>query len=155
MKIRIEADSPEELRAKSDAVLRKLAKALSASAPAVSDALEKAREKLPPKERPLKHRALQDGFDDIRALYLQTLTAMVDEIGAALEEHADALEKSEAGSPDYTTGIVSLEQAGYDRAKQQLALHGYSDADFAEGGRLYGLTTNDLRELISSFQKAG
>lgn len=149
MKIRIEADSPDELREKGDALLRKLAKALSGSSPEVAEALEKARSKLPPKEPALKHQALRDVADQMHARYQTMLDQMLGEIGRALDDHATGLSKA---GPDYTEGIIQLEQASYDRAKDQLALFGYQASDFEEGGKLYGLSTNDLRELLKQLQ---
>lgn len=146
MKIRIEADTQDELREKGDAFLSKLAKALETSAPDIADALEKARTKLPAKESELKHQALRDVAAQARSRYQMMLDDMLGEIGRTLDDHVVGLTKSD--DPDYTKGIVQLEQASYDRAKDQLALHGYTDADHLENGRLYGLSANDLRELL-------
>lgn len=155
MKIRIEADSHDELREKSDALLRQLAKALSGAAPDVADALQKARVALPPKEDALKHEALRDFFQNVHKRYIDTLDRMLAEMGEALDAHVDEMKKS---GPDYTTGIISMESAAYDKAKEQLAVFGFSDADFTDpSGKLYGMSTNELRELLKQLnaQKAG
>jgi hypothetical protein len=149
MRLDIEADSADELRAKAPELLARLAKALGPHIPELADVLEKAT--LPPREPELKHEALRDLFQVDHTRYLAMLDRMLADIGAALDEHVDLMAKSE--SPDFTTGIVSIDTAAYNKVKEQLALYGMSESDFTDpSGKLYGASTNELRDILKQLQ---
>lgn len=151
MKLRIEA-KPGELSGKAHALLERLGKALHDEAPEVAEALEKAAHGLPSKTPELKHQALRDGLAVIQKQYAATLERMVNEIGHTLDQHVKGLIKSE--NPDYTTKILRIEDAAYEKMKQAFVPLGYSAKDFEEGGKLYGLSLDDLRALHKEL-KAG
>jgi len=51
-------------------------------------------------------------------------------------------------SPDYTQDIVAKEEKTYEQVKQELIGRGYFDTDFEVGGPLYGMSTNELIDMI-------
>lgn len=144
MKVRIEA-KPGELSGKAHALFERLGKALAEEAPDAAEALEKAAHDLPRATPELKHRALRDGLASLQKRYAKTLEQIVLEIGQALDQHVDELKKS--ASPDYSAGIIRIEDAAYEKMKLAFTDLGYAAADFDEGGKLFGLSLTELREL--------
>ena len=144
MKLRLEAEDGELARRGPD-VLRALAQIFDVEAPELSGALEKA---LPPRETSLKHRVLRQSHEKWRRKYRLTLDAMAQEIADLVES------KIQKSAPDYTQKIYDLDEAAYDRVRAALAEHGYTDADYEEGGVLYGMSTNELREVLKDRRRA-
>ena len=140
MKLRVDA-TKEELSERGGDLLDALAKAVAPHAPDLADALYKA---LPPKESPLKAKALREQHKRERARYQRMLDRMNAEIADVLNE---AFQKSEQ-SPDYTAKVVEMEAHAYEQVKAMLMQQGYKAEDFEEGGVLYGLSTNELREAV-------
>ena len=141
MKLNLDA-TKEELSERGDELLDALAKAVAPHAPELADALQKA---LPPKEQELKHKALRQSHDKMRKRYKLMLDQMNAEIAALLDGE---LRKAELESPDYTTKVVAMEEHALEQAKAELMAAGYVAGDFEEGGVLYGLSVNQLREAI-------
>ena len=142
MKLKLDATG-EELSERGDELLDALAKTVAPHAPELADELRKAA--LPKKEAELKHKALRQLHDKMRKRYRIRLDRMNAEIASLLDGE---LKKSE--SPDYTTKVVAMEAAAYDKAKAALMQMGYRDDDFDEGGPLYGLSVNQLREAAQA-----
>jgi hypothetical protein len=141
--------TPEELDTRGPDLVGALSRALAPHAPELADALSKA---LPPKERTLKHKALRDLHAKVKHRYAQQLERMNAEIAALLDGE---LRKAEATTPDYTTNLVELETAAYERAKADLMHRGYTAEDFDDGGVLYGLSTNQLRSRAQDVDEGG
>ena len=85
MKLRLEADSPEEVRAKSRELIKALRDELAEAAPEVAEALEKA---LPRKEQELKYPVLRTLQKKTSEEYDRTLTRMLLDIGRVLDRGA-------------------------------------------------------------------
>lgn len=49
---------------------------------------------------------------------------------------------------DFTKPIADKDSRAYERVKNVLKNHGYNDADFEEGGELYGKSVNELIDLV-------
>lgn len=141
MKLNLDA-TREELSERGDELVDALAKAVRPHAPELADALQKA---LPPKEQELKHKALRQSHDKMRKRYGVMLDRMNAEIAALLDGE---LKKSEDAANDFTQRIVQMEDRAYEQAKAELMARGYVQNDFEEGGVLYGLSVNQLREAI-------
>lgn len=147
MKLHLEAESADEVRAKTPALLHRLAKALGQHSPELHDLLEKA--SMVPAPREMKHEALRNIFGDVTKQYGAMLDRMLADIGAALDETVDAMAKS---SPDYASGIIREEQLRFQKVKDDLALFGIGDESFEEDGRLYGMTIGELQALHSQLK---
>lgn len=87
MKLRIEAETEDELRTKGPELLHRLSKALRQHAPDIADVLEKASSV----ERPhqLRHGPLREGAEELHREYATMLEQMLTEIGAALDAHVE------------------------------------------------------------------
>lgn len=147
MKLNLDA-TKEELNERGDELLDALAKAVAPHAPELADAIQKAA--LPPKEVALKHKSLRTVHERMRRRYKRQLDQMNAEIASLLDGE---LKKSEMASPDYTAKVVAMEERAYDRLKDDLMQLGYKAEDFEEGGVLYGLSVNQLRDVVK--EKAG
>lgn len=158
MKVSIEAESEEELQAKGSSLLLQLGRAFQKSMPAVADALEKAAA-LPPREPQLKHQALRDIHARVQRAYGDMLDRMLAEMGQAIDEHVEQVVRDKAAastvaaSPNYASEIVQLESAAYEKMKQRLIPFGYDAADFEEGGALYGMSVNELRDVWNQLRE--
>jgi hypothetical protein len=135
---RLEA-GPEELREKGTALVQALAGALFPAHSELAEQLEKA---LPRPEPSLKYPVLRELHERTAAAYRKQLDAMLREIGEVLDEAASGVTKSLP--VDHTKAIAERDAVAYERIKQVLRRKGYSDADFEEGGRLYGESVNEL-----------
>lgn len=144
MKLKLDA-TPEELSERGNDLVDALAKAVQPHAPDLADALHKA--VLPQKVPELKHKSLRQNHEKMQKKYRLMLDRMNTEIAGLLETE---LTKSEVVSPDYTTKVVELEEAALDKVKAVLMQRGYRQEDFEEGGVLYGLSINQLREAAKA-----
>lgn len=87
MKLRIEADTEDELRAKGPELLHRLSKALRQHAPEIADVLEKA--STVEHASPLRHGPLRDGAEELHREYEAMLERMLGEIGVVLDAHVE------------------------------------------------------------------
>jgi len=148
VKLRLEA-TPEELRERGSELLDAMAKALGEDAPALADRLQKAAT-APAHEPVLKHQALRDLHTKMRARAQRGFDRMITEIVQTVDGH---MVKSATASPDYTAKMVDEEQAAYDKMQAALIGQGYTPEDFEEGGPLYGMSVNELRDLFTESTK--
>lgn len=140
MKLRVEA-TPEELESKGPALLRSLASRLGVDPLALLDdhQLEKAGVQ---KEPQLKHAALRDLHDRERDLVRRTYRAMLREIAEVV------LDPAVKKSVDYSAEIVARDAELYEKVRGKLRSRGYDEVDFDEGGRFYGMSTNQLVDFL-------
>lgn len=152
MRLYLEAD-PEELREKSPELVGELAKALREHSPEIADILEKAAAipKAPPE---LRHRALRDIHDHMRAEYKKMTGRMVEEIADTIDEHTKPkLQKARPpNSPDYIAPVLEKEEKSYKKMQSLFAPYGYSSGDFEEGGRLYGKSMRELGDMLAALR---
>lgn len=90
-------------------------------------------------------------FQALGGGYVEDFNAIVAAVRSGLEKQvAGGFAKAELTQPiqDYTAPIRERDQRAYDRVKEVLARRGYTDADYQEGGRLYGWSVNQLIELV-------
>lgn len=147
MKLRIEAESAEEVHAKSSELLSKLAKAFDGTP--IGDVLEKA--STVTSAPTLRHEALKDLHDEVRTRYSLMLDNMLAEVGQALDDHVGTLAKS---GPDYASGILADAEAVYDKLKDQLAVFGFGDEEFTSpNGKFFGFSVGELRDTLDALKK--
>ena len=75
------------------------------------------------------------------------------------EEEEKSLDKADSSQSeplqhDFTKPIADKDNRAYERVKKVLKNYGYSDADFEDGGELYGMSVNELIDLVRE-KKAG
>lgn len=147
MKLRIEAESAEEVHAKSSELLSKLAKAFDGTP--IGDVLEKA--STVTSTPVLRHEALKDLHGEVHARYSVMLDNMLAEVGQALDDHVGSMQKS---APDYTSGILADAEAVYDKLKDQLAAFGYGDEEFTSPtGKFFGFSVGELQATLDALKK--
>lgn len=66
------------------------------------------------------------------------------------ERLVKADEPGPTGLLEYIDGLMDREGKAYRRAQAALKRRGYVDADFGPGGKLYGLSVNQLLEILRS-----
>jgi len=162
MRLRLEATS-DEFHEKGPALLEALADRLGID-------LSKA---LPPPEPQLKYPVLQEMLVRTTKLFEQQMKAMDAEIQAVIaqklkkggsnENHALVsgsggsrdrggnmvpVSRTDLAKADFTKPIADKDEVAYTRMKTLLLQRGYSESDFLEGGKLYGWSTNQLRDLL-------
>jgi superfamily II DNA or RNA helicase len=76
---------------------------------------------------------------------LALFKALVGEEGAAAMEDAEFI--------DWTKPIVDAAAWAYERVQEALAPYGYGPGDYVEGGRLHGLSTNDLIDRLRELRR--
>ena len=143
MRLHLEAD-PDELATKGDALVDHLAKALRPYAPHLADVLEKAIT-LPPKQKELRHQTLRDFHAKMKREYGKTVERILVEVNQAIDD--DVSGKITKSSPDYIAPLIEKEEKALVRIKSLLSAYGYAKSDFEEGGKLYGKSINELRDL--------
>jgi len=145
MRIEIEAE-PGELAEKAERLVGELSRLFKSNNPDLAELLEKA---LPPKEKIDKFPAMQELTEKMQKLYQKHLDKMLEEIFKVLER---GIQKSEGY--DFTEPILEREDRAYRRAKDVLLLLGYAETAFEEGGCFYGLSTNELLDIIKLERKS-
>ncbi len=141
MHLRIEAD-PDELKEKSGDLIKALISAIAPSNPDLAESLEKA---LPPRENELKLPVLRELHQRTADAYEKQMTLMLKDISKVLDS---SLHKS-GEFFDYTKPIAERDGRAFARVKEVLKRRGYMDSDFDEGGPLYGLSVNDLLDMVT------
>lgn len=138
------AGEANEIADKGERLVHELVNRLAPVSPAVSrvsEILEKALRV----GRPLKYRVLQEMHDRERVTYVKHVKAMSAEIVRVLERSENSTLKK---TYDHTKEISDKDTVAYRRIKEAFLEHGYDDTDFKEGGVLFGLSTDDLLELL-------
>jgi hypothetical protein len=131
--------TPDELQGKGTELVQVLADALFPANPELAEQLERA---LPRPEPSLKYPVLRELHARTAAVYRKQIDAMLREIGEVLDEAASGVTKSLVN--DHTKAVAERDAAAYERVKEVLRRKGYTNADFDEGGRLYGESVNEL-----------
>jgi hypothetical protein len=151
MRLRLEA-TPEELREKGEALIGELAKSLAPLDPDLAQSLEKA---LPRKEQGLKFPVLREIAKRQGEAYDKLLKRMLKDIGKVLDRSTKTTSGvlAKAEFYDHTGPIVDKDEIGYQRVKAVLMQYGYTEADYQEGGSLYGMSVNELIELAKKKAK--
>ena len=139
MKLRIEA-SPEEFESKGPDLIKALADHIQDYDPALADALFKAVKKPPKKEHELKHKVLKDLDAATHKVYQAAMAKMTKQI---LDLASGEL-ITKALPQDYTLKMNEKDRFHYELARESLKGLGYTQEDFEEGGKLYGLSANEL-----------
>lgn len=144
MKLRISA-KPGEIAEKGDELLEELQRSLEFVAPELFERLEKA---MPHKEAGLKFPALEAEQRKVDAEYKAMLQTMLDDIQKVLNPKPlkQPVRKSYV---DHTEEIAQKDDVTYQAVQKELRRRGMAtDADFEEGGRYYGMSSNELLDLL-------
>jgi len=160
MRLRFEA-TPQELQEKGEELIKALVEEFHDVDHDLAERLEKS---LPSKEPVLKYPVLRAIHKKTTQAYEAMLDSMLVEIGKVLDESVvepKRLKKSmdlkkamdEAASEleepvyDHTQPLVEKDEKAYNRVKAILKKRGYQDSDFERGGKLFGMSTNELIDL--------
>lgn len=141
MKLQLDA-TPEELRDKGPDLIKAITNLLAEHNPEIAEALEKA---LPQKEKELKYPVLQHLHDESTKAYLRLTGLMIGDIEKVLRS---GLEKAY----DHTKEIADKDAVAYAKVQEILTAYGYGPADYQEGGRLYGMSVNELIDKIKELR---